>query len=447
MKSLKIILIRPRLGISVSPGFNEPARMEPLALAILAALTPSDIEIEAYDDRFENIPYDQDADLVGLSVCTFSAKRAYEIAGKWRRKRIPVIMGGFHPTLCPDEVLEYADMIAIGEAEQTWPQVISDLRKNSLQKIYKPLPGSNTRSVIPDRSIFKGKRYLPISMVQFSKGCPWRCEFCSIHKFYNGSISYRQIEEVVGELQSLPRLRRKIFFVDDNILANKEKIRPFLEALVPLKLSWSSQADMSFADDEELLSLVSRSGCQSLTIGFESLNQSSLKQMGKACNTVSLYKKRLNKIRRAGIMVYGSFLFGYDADMPDIFKKTLQFTLNEKLFMANFIPLQALPGTQLYERLRQENRLVYDKWWLAPQYHWNEALVKPRNMTCDELTKGCCDARHGFHSYSSIFSRLMERRANAKNLNNALSFLLVNCISRQEIKSKTGMQLGVPNGG
>lgn len=443
MKTLRIILIRPRLGLGVSPGVNAPARMEPLALAILAALTPEDIEVKAYDDRFEEIPYDQSPDLVALSVCTFSAKRAYEIAEKWQGKGVPVIMGGFHPTLCPSEASEHADTIAIGDAEQTWPRVIADLRNNSLKKIYRADPEIPAAIVTPDRSIFKGKRYLPLSLVQFSRGCPRRCDFCSIHNFYNGSVSFRDIDEVVGELKSLPRFRRKIFFVDDNLLANQEKIRPFLEALIPLQLSWSSQADMSFADDDELLSLVARSGCQSVIIGFESLNTACIKQMGKSCNTVSLYRKRLNKIRRSGIMVYGSFLFGYDADQPDIFDKTFRFACEEKLFMSNFNPLQALPGTKLYDRLIQEERLVYDKWWLDSRYRWNEALIKPMNMTARELTQGCADARERFHSYGSIFSRLIERNSNAKNINNALCFLVANLVSRWDIKNKTGMKLGM----
>lgn len=443
MKTLRILLIRPRLGLGVSPGVNAPARMEPLALAILAALTPEDIEVEAYDDRFEEIPYDRQADLVALSVCTFSAKRAYEIAEKWQGKGVPVIMGGFHPTLCPSEVSEHADSIAIGDAEQTWPRVIADLRNNSLEKIYRQDPAIPAAIMTPDRSIFKGKRYLPLSLVQFSRGCPRSCDFCSIHNFYNGTVSFRNIDEVVGELKSLPRFRRKIFFVDDNLLSNQGKIRPFLEALIPLKLSWSSQADMSFADDDELLSLVTRSGCQSVIIGFESLNNACIKQMGKSCNNVSLYRNRLDKIRRAGIMVYGSFLFGYDADQPDIFEQTLRFACEEKLFMANFNPLQALPGTKLYDRLLREEGLVYDTWWLDSRYRWNEALIKPMNMTAHELTQGCAEARERFHRYRSILSRLFEKNANAKDINNAVCFLATNLVSRWDIKKNTGLKLGM----
>ncbi len=437
---MHISLIRPQFAAGTSSGYNSPARMEPVVLAILKALTPSDISVSAFDERFEKIPFDAPTDLVALSVCTFSAKRAYEIAAEYRRRGVKVVMGGFHPTLMPEEALQHADAVARGDAEWTWPRMIEDFRNGKLGGIYEPDALRPAPAVIPDRSIFKGKRYLPIRLVQYARGCNRTCDFCAIRAFYGGHFLYRPVEQVVEELKRAKA--KRVFFVDDNIISNKASFRALLEAILPLKLRWTTQIDISFADDPELLDLAVRSGCQSVVIGFESLDEKNLQLMKKGWNRASEYSTRLARIRNAGIMVYGTFVLGYEHDDVSVFKKTLDFAIKEKLFIANFNPLQPFPGTPLYERMKIEGRLVFDNWWLADSYRWHHALLRPKGMTPEELTEGAAWCRKKFNSLPNILRRFAGSPANARNFDNASVFWTSNIISRIDILAKTGLRLG-----
>jgi radical SAM superfamily enzyme YgiQ (UPF0313 family) len=434
---MKITLIRPRFA----KGYQSPARMEPLALAILAALTPKEHTVRAIDERFEAVPFSEPTDLVAISTCTFSAKRAYEIAASYRQKGVPVVLGGFHPTLQPEEAMAHAETVVVGDAEATWPQVVADAVAGRLQHLYAPASPGPAMPATPDRSVFQGKDYLPIHLVQFGRGCPRACEYCSIHAFYGGGIRHRPVEAVVEELRACRA--RRVFFVDDNLLADRSAFHGLLEAILPLGLRWSSQIDLSIADDPDLLKLARRSGCQSLVIGFESLNEDNLRQMGKAWNHASSFAARLARIRQAGIMVYGTFLFGYDEDDPGVFQRTLDFVLEQKFFIANFNPLQPFPGTPLYERLRKESRLVYERWWMEPGYRWQESLVRPKGMTTAELAQGCRWARRNFNSLAGITRRLPSK-AHLGSLDNLAVYLVSNWVSRREIREKLRLQAATP---
>ena len=204
---------------------------------------------------------------------------------------------------------------------------------------------------------------------------------------------------------------------------------------------------LRFADDPQLIAMAKRSGCQSLIVGLESLNRKNLEQMKKGWNPLEQYRERLGRLRRAGIMVWGTFVFGYDDDRPDIFSRTVDFAIREKLFIANFNPLQALPGTPLYDRLLGEGRLVSDRWWLDPQYRWHDSTIVPRGMSPDELTRGCAFARAKFNSLSSSARRFIGSHANCCDMNNAVTFLLSNFFSWLDIRAKSGMKLGGPKSG
>lgn len=309
---MKITLIYPRFA----EGYRSPARMEPLILAILAAITPGEHTVQAIDERLEEVSLAEDTDLVAISVCTFSAKRAYGIAASYRQKGVPVVLGGFHPTLQPEEAMAHADAVVVGDAEATWPQVVADAAAGRLQRLYAPAAPGPMMAATPDRSVFRNKSYLPIRLVQFGRGCPRACDFCAIHAFYGSAVRHRPVASVVEELKADGA--KRVLFVDDNLLANHGAFRSLMEAILPLGLRWSSQMDLSIADKPDLLDLARRSGCQSLLIGLESLNENNLKQMGKTWNHASSFETRLARIRRAGIMIYGTFLFGYDEDDPGL---------------------------------------------------------------------------------------------------------------------------------
>jgi radical SAM superfamily enzyme YgiQ (UPF0313 family) len=434
---MNVTLIRPRFA----KGYQSPARMEPLALAILAALTSKEHKVRAVDERFEEVPFSEPTDLVAISACTFSAKRAYEIAANYRERSVPVVLGGFHPTLQPEEAMMHADAVVVGDAEATWPQVMADAVAGRLQRLYTPSSPGPAVAAMPDRSVFQGKNYLPIRLVQFGRGCPRACEFCSIHAFYGGGVRHRPVEAVVEELKACRA--RRVFFVDDNLLADRSAFHHLMEAILPLGLRWTSQMDLSIADNPDLLDLARRSGCQSMLIGFESLSENNLRQMGKAWNHVSSFVSRLARIRRLGIMVYGTFLFGYDEDDPGVFKRTLDFVLEQKFFIANFNPLQPFPGTPLYERLQKESRLVYERWWMEPGYRWQETLVRPKGMTTEQLAQGCRWARARFHSLAGITRRLPSR-AHLGSLDNLAVYLASNWVSRREIRAKLRLQEAAP---
>lgn len=437
---MRILLIRPSLGQRAGQRYRTPALLQPLALPILAALTPRQHQLTAIDERLEPVRFEQRCDLVALSVCTFSARRAYEIAAVYRRRGVPVVMGGFHPTLLPDEAARHADAIALGDAEGCWPQIVADAEAGQLARRYGGAGNGPHAAITPDRSVLAGKRYLPMQVVEFNRGCHRRCEFCAVRAMYGGQCRHRSVEEVIAELRALRPHR--VFFADDNIAVNRDALKQLLAELIPLGIRWTSQADLRFADDPELLELAQRSGCQSLVIGFESLDDDNLRQMGKSWNRASSYRERLERLRQAGILVYGTFVHGYDADRPDVFEKNLRFAVDERLFLANFNPLQPLPGTPLFARLVAERRVPDAQWWLSRDYRWHDALFEPTGMTRDQLGAGCRWAREQFHSSRAIAQRFAGSAAHRRSLDNALVYFASNIVSRLDIQAKSGLGLG-----
>ncbi len=438
----RVLLIRPSFG-SGPGGRYSSTLLEPLALGILAALTPSEWQVETVDERLQPILPAPDVSLVAISTCTFSARRAYEIAALYRGQGIPVVLGGIHPTLAPDEAQEHCDVVAVGDAEAVWPQILADASKGCLQPRYQPATPAPAVPVEPDRSVYRLRSYLPLRLVQFGRGCRHCCEFCSVQAMYGRTTVRRSVDQVIAELETCRA--RRVFFVDDNMLGDRAALYELLRALLPLRLRWSSQMDLTIADDPELLDLLRPSGCQSLTIGFESLSQDGLAAMGKGWSQATAYRDRLARLRRAGIMIYGTFVHGHDGETPADIVSTLRFAREERLFLANFNPLQPFPGTPLFARLQAQGRLRYERWWLEPSYRWHQALFEPGNMSADQLTNACCRARQDFHSLASVLQRL-PGAAHLASLDNLILYLCANWFSRRDIRAKTGLGLGTWNG-
>jgi radical SAM superfamily enzyme YgiQ (UPF0313 family) len=433
---MKITFIKPHLVDDRSSD-----AMEPLVFAILAGLTPPDVELTLFDERVEDIPEKHETDLVAMTVETYTAKRAYQIASNFRHRGIPVIMGGYHPSFLPDESLNYADSVVIGDAESIWGEIISDAGSGRLQRVYKGSNQSSLNGLIFDRNIFEDKRYTPITPVQFGRGCRFACDFCSIHAFYGSQLRQRSILDVIREIDELDR--RFFFFIDDNIFINPTKTEALFRALIPLNIRWTCQVSIDIANHTGLLDLMARSGCIAAVIGFESLNVENLKQMKKKwIFKHSDYETAIQKFRDRGIMIYGTFVFGYDQDTAESFDITVDFALKSKFCLANFNPLTPTPGAKLYDNLRRENRLIFDHWWLDPDYRYGMATFHPRNMTSNELTEGCFRARKKFNQYSSILKRAIDFRTNCRTPSHLGAYLVSNLISRREIFKKQGFQLG-----
>lgn len=436
---MKILFIRPAML-----GKTSKDAMMPLVFAIIKPLTPADIDIEFVDERVEPLPEQVNADLIAMTVETFSARRAYHLALNYRRQGIPVIMGGFHPTMLPEECLCYCDAVIVGEAEDTWPQVMTDLRNHKLKKRYESSGGVDLSGIAYDYGVFHNKKYNPIGLLQFSRGCKFSCDFCSVHAFFKDRVRTKSITAIVEELKAMKE--RYVFFIDDNLFSDEKAARELFQALVPLKKKWVCQISIDVAKNRDLLKLMKRSGCMVVLIGFESLNVENLKQMGKGANVkYNDYEEIISNIYDAGIMIYGTFVVGYDHDTVESTRELVDFALRHKFAIANFNPLMPMPGTRLHERLKAEGRLTYQDWWINEDYRYGDAMLTPKAMSGQELLESCKTARYRFNSYPNIFKRLLHLRANAANPEHILIFMLANLISRSEIRAKQGRKLGGDN--
>lgn len=433
---MKITFIRPHLS-----SYRAADALEPLVFGLLAKLTPPDVELALYDDRLEPIPYDEPTDLVALTVETFTAKRAYQIAAQYRKRGVPVVMGGYHPTLVPEEASQYADAIAIGDAEVIWPSIVADARGGRLRRFYKSPPDLALEGISPKRSLFASKGYAGLRVVQFGRGCRFACDFCAIQAFYGRSMPRRCLDEVLAELDELRG--QYVLFADDNLFNDKQQAEELFRRLKPYNIHWACQTSLDIVQSPGLLDLMAESGCVGVLIGFETLNESSLVQMKKKWNTQQGgYADSLAKIYARGIMVFGSFMFGYDYDTPDVFERTLEFAMRSKLALAQFNTVTPFPGTPLYERLKKENRLLFDPWWLHDDYRYGDTIFRPKHMAPEQLRDETVRLRHKFNTYNSIVRRMLAPKMNAHSIYNLFAFLVINLVSRKEIRNKLGIPLG-----
>ncbi len=389
-----------------------------------------------YDERLEEIDYDEKTDLVAITVETFTAKRAYAISSRFRERGIPVVLGGFHASLIPEEAKQHADSVVIGEAEPIFNTVLEDFQNNRLKPIYNSGYKSDLVGHRSNRSIFKGKKYLPITLTHFSRGCPYSCSYCPDAVLYGGKIRFRSIEDVVADIES--QENELVFFVDNSITYNKENLKALLRAITPLKIKWISQADISVAQDNELLQLMVNSGCFGLVVGFESLSEGNLRQMRKSPNLplLSQYSSLVKRIHGYGISMWAAFLLGYDSDTKDSIKETLDFALKHKFFFAAFNQLIPYYGTPIYKFLEQEKRLLFDKWWLDDNYRFNQTAYIPKNMSAQDLSDECSKARQIYNSGMNMLFRAGNIKADLNNIQKFSLFFKYASIFKKEIQNK-----------
>lgn len=441
---MKITLIKPTIGKKGDKLYIDEGKMEPLQLGVLASLIPDDIEVVMYDDRLEKIPYDEPTDLVAITVEIFTAKRAYEISTEYRKRGVKVILGGIHTTLIPEESSQYADSIFTGDAEYLWDEVLEDLRNGKLKPRYDSRIGNPQPKKLTRRDIYKGKGYLPISLMQFSRGCVFDCNFCASSAYFNKKHYCRKVSDIVREIEE--QNLKTIFFVDDNIIANKPAAKELFKALIPLKIKWGSQASINMTEDRELMDLMMKSGCIMNVVGFESINLKNIQAMGKKpnMNRENLYKKEIEILRDYGMILWAAFLVGYDYDTPETIKQTVSWAIKNKFCFAAFNVLMPYPNTLFYERMKKENRLLYDgKWWLHPDYRFNHAAIVPKNMTPDELTEAGFNARKTFNSVPSIIRRMFDFKTNLRSLYTITKYLVYTSLFRKEVYKKQDLSLGL----
>lgn len=432
----KLSLVRPNLG-----NYRASDAMPPLALGILAARA-RDWDVSFFDEKAEVVPENDCPDLAALSVETFTARRGYALADSYRARGVPVVLGGYHPTFLPDEALEHADAVVVGDAEGPWEQLLADFANGRMQRIYSGGNDAPLTDYRLDRSIYRGKRYAPVELVQWGRGCRFACDFCSIHSFYGTSIRVRPTDGLIAEIESLPS-SRLLFFVDDNLFGRRSELLALLDAMKPLKRRWFCQISIDVARDEAMLDRLADAGCSAVLIGFESLSEQSLEQMNKAWNRASgSYLGVARGLHARNISIYGTFVFGYDADTKETMERTLDFALEARLELANFNPLTPMPGSALYDRLLAEGRMLSPKWWLDPNYRYGDAIFEPRGMTPRELAEGVFEVRRRFYSWRSIGRRILGAETSFSPFRAGLT-TIANVISRREIYKKQHRRLGL----
>ena len=408
---MKLELIVPATQENTRQG-RKKAIFPPLGAAMVAALTPPDVEVSLTDENVTAVDFRKEADLVGITALTNTAQRAYEIADTFRARGVKVVLGGIHPSILPEEAGQHADAVVVGEAVGVWPGLIEDFKANRLQPMYqsKERPSMNNLP-IPRRDLFIKGAYFNRQTISATRGCPNSCSFCTVTSFFGRTYRCRPVAEIIEEVETFDR-KSIIAFIDDNIAGKPRFAKELFQALIPCKVKWGGQASVTIAKDDELLRLAAASGCILLFIGFESLSPANLAAVGKKVNVVDEYEDVIRKLRSHGIAVYGSFIFGFDEDEEDAFQRTVSFAQKMQLEGASFSFMTPLPGTAFHESLDKAGRLLTKDW---SRYEY-DLVFEPKLMSRETLVNGCDWACRQFFSLPSIFKRLGVARRNLKVL-------------------------------
>jgi radical SAM superfamily enzyme YgiQ (UPF0313 family) len=425
---LKINLIAPARRKSGKQGLTGRAfRVPPLSLGILASLTPRDIEVNLLDENMQDLDFSDTPDLVGITCLTASAPRAYEIAGAYRARGSKVVLGGMHATAMPLEAMNHADSVVLGEAEGVWGQVLKDFGAGQMKRFYGGIRPDAAGIFTPRRDIYDGKGYFVKGVVQTSRGCPFGCDFCSVQKFFGNTFRFRSVMSVVEEVKSLAA--RFVVFIDDNIAGSRDHFKQLCAALAPLNVRWICQAPIDIGRDLDLLKLMRKAGCRGVFVGFESIVPANLKEVGKGFNVVDRFREHIKRIHDNGICIEGAFIFGFDHDDRDIFKRTLDFIVKAKIDFAQFGILTPFPGTKLFNKMRREGRMLSEDW---EQYDIAHAVFKPAHMTPEELNQGRQWVEDQFYGLRSTTRRMLGLGWRARYL---IPLLILNASYRQYIKA------------
>jgi radical SAM superfamily enzyme YgiQ (UPF0313 family) len=370
----------------------------------VAASMPPDVETRILDEDIEPVDFGAAADLVGVSCMTFNAPRAYQIADRFREeRRLPVVLGGFHPTFLPKEAIRHADAVCMGEAEGSVPRLIGDFAAGRLQPFYRSEPVDLAGLPVPDRRLLRKHAYVTPDVLQATRGCPYRCSFCSIAAFHRFHMRTRPVEEVTAELQGLGR---NVIFMDDNIIGDRDYALELFAAMTPLGKRWFSQCGIGIAEDAELLGAAVRSGARGFFVGLESLSQDSLDGWGKRSNRARAYRHLVGRLHAAGLGVYAGFMFGGDSDTPAIFRDTLEFLVDADVDALQATRLTPFPGTALFDEMDRAGRIV-DRYW--GHYNFAHVVFEPLHMSPETLDRGTAWVLREFYARRRVARRWLRQ--------------------------------------
>jgi radical SAM superfamily enzyme YgiQ (UPF0313 family) len=407
---MKVVLVSPKGPLYRNRGgiFKKSLRYQPLTLTTLAALVPPELNIELtlIDEGTGDVPLDIEADLIGLTVLTGSSVRSYELAAHFRSRGIKVVLGGPHVTLQPLEAQLHADSICVGYAEESWPQLLRDLAAGEMKARYNQGHDFQlTNLPFARRDLLDGRNYITQAVFEATRACAHDCEFCVAPAAWGRKQFQKPVDHVVEDIKRVGK--KKIIFIDLNLISDRNYARSLFEALIPLNIRWFGLSTSLIGRDHALMESMARSGCSGLLIGFESINDGGLASINKKFNDPTLYRELIKDLHKLKIGIQGCFVFGNDEDRLDVFDRTAEFVIDTGIDLPRFAILTPFPGTPLHTRLDREGRILTKNWEL---YDGQHVVFQPRGFSPEELQEGHVRAWKKVYEYGSIAKRLLKSR-------------------------------------
>ncbi|MBO8170886.1 MAG: B12-binding domain-containing radical SAM protein [Bacillaceae bacterium] len=406
---MKIVLISPKGPLYRYKGgiFKKNLRAAPLTLTTLASYVPPELNatVEIQDEGIRELDLNIEADIIGMTVITGTAPRAYELAAHFRKRGITVVLGGPHVTLVPEEAMQHADSIVTGYAEETFPQLLRDFKNGQLKQRYDMRPDLSLDMLrdlpYPRRELLPSKPYITNHSFEATRGCIHQCEFCVVPTAWGNRPFQKPIDVIIGDIKQMKS--KKLVFFDLNLIADRNYARQLFQALIPLKVKWYGLSTTLLAEDEELLDLAARSGCSGLLLGFESISKETLRETRKSFNSPEKYKEIVRKFHDRRIAINGTFVFGLDSDTKEVFQETAEFVIDAHIDLPRFAIVTPFPATPLYQRLKFEGRIIEEDW---EKYDGQHVVFEPRHMTPEELYRGHEWTWKYVYRYKNIWRRV-----------------------------------------
>lgn len=404
MLSIALLSPKGRLYRHRSGIFRRSLRYAPLTLPTLASLVPADIphRVTLIDEGIRDIPLNLQADLVGITVITPTAPRSYWLADQFRSRGIPVVLGGPHVTLVPEDAAPHADAIVVGYAEESWPRLLRDFASGQLAHRYDQIAGLSLAGLpYVRRDLVPRRDYVTTDVFEATRACAHSCDFCVVPSAWGRHQLQKPVEEVVEDISRTGA--RRLIFIDLNLVSDRSYAGALFRGLLPLGVQWYGLATSLLARDQELLELCARSGCRGLLIGLESISKKGLREVHKGFQEPGDFKELIGVFHRHGIAIQGCFAFGFDDDTPDVFERTAQFAIDAHIDLPRFAVLTPFPGTPLFKRHERDGRLLTRDWEL---YDGQHAVFLPQHMSARELMRGTETAWKHAYRYRAIARRI-----------------------------------------